>query len=120
MDVAKVNWNVAYIVMIIHVRCKCLFPMFLVFFSEVYLSGCCICFTRMLQVFYLDVAYVCNYFSSVFYLFLHVFQIHVRMFQLFRTYVAIAYLNVSKVDRRCCACCNMSQLLKVPSLVLAN
>ena len=37
------------------------------------LSGCCICFTHMLQVFYLDVVYVCNYFQ----LFLQVFQMHV-------------------------------------------
>jgi hypothetical protein len=30
------------------------------------LRECCICFTQMLQVFYLDVVYVCNDFSSVF------------------------------------------------------
>jgi hypothetical protein len=30
------------------------------------LSRCCICFTHMLQVFYPDVAYVCNRFSCVF------------------------------------------------------
>jgi hypothetical protein len=30
---------------------------------EVCLSECCICFTHMLQVFYLDVAYVCNDFK---------------------------------------------------------
>ena len=42
---------------------------------QVCLSGCCICFTHMLQVFYLNVAYVCNgfhEFSSV----LQVFQTH--------------------------------------------
>jgi hypothetical protein len=51
----KVDRDVAYVVMIIHVCCKCLFPMFHLFFSDVYckcaLSGYCICFTHMLQVF---------------------------------------------------------------------
>jgi hypothetical protein len=40
---------------------------------QVCLSGCCICFTHMLQVYYLDVAYVCN----VFQVFFQVFQMHV-------------------------------------------
>ena len=34
------------------------------------LSGCCICFTHMLKIFYVDVVYVCNgfkcFFSGVF------------------------------------------------------
>jgi hypothetical protein len=66
-DVTKVDRDVAYIVRIVHVCCKCLFPMFH-YFLDVY----CNCvyadvFMHMLQVFYLDVAYVCNCFSSVFY-----------------------------------------------------
>ena len=48
------------------------------------------CFSHMLQVFYLDVAYVCNCFSSV----LHVFQTHVSNVRL-----QLFYLDVSKVDQ---------------------
>jgi hypothetical protein len=49
IDVAKVDQKVTYVAMVVHVCCKCL-------------SRCCICFTHMLQIFYLDVAYVCNCF----------------------------------------------------------
>jgi hypothetical protein len=78
-----------------YVCCKFVYP------DVAYVSHiCCKCF-------YLDVAYVCNYFSSVFHVFLHMFHTHVsyfiRMLQLF-------YLDVSKVDRECCACCNVSHL----------
>jgi hypothetical protein len=53
----------------VHVCCKCLFTMFHMFFGrmlQVCLSRCCMCFIHMLQVFYLDVAYVLQWFSSVF------------------------------------------------------
>ena len=69
LDVAKVCRDVAHVTMAIHVCLKCLFQMFYLFF-EMYvtsvLSECCICFTRMLQVFYLDVTYVCNGFFQEF------------------------------------------------------
>jgi hypothetical protein len=61
--------------MIVHVCYKRLFLMFHIFFRrmlQVYLSGCCICFTHMLQVFYLHVACVCNGFE----VFFQVFQTH--------------------------------------------
>jgi hypothetical protein len=47
---------------------KLLFPMFHMFFRRILqvLFGCCICFTHMLQLFYLDVAYVLQWFSGVF------------------------------------------------------
>jgi len=55
MDVAKVDWDVAYVAMVVHVRCKLLFPMF----TSVFLDICCKCV-------YLDVVYVldrcCNCF----------------------------------------------------------
>jgi hypothetical protein len=77
VDVAKLDWGVAYVAMIVLVCYNCLFPMFHLFFFrhmlQVCLSGCCICFTRILQVFYLDVAYVCNCFSSVFMCFKRMF-----------------------------------------------
>ena len=47
MNVAKVDHDVAYVAMIVHVCCKCLFPMFHLFF----LDACCKCV-------YLDVACV--------------------------------------------------------------
>jgi hypothetical protein len=33
VDVAKVDRDVAYVAIIVHVRCKCLFPMFHLFFQ---------------------------------------------------------------------------------------
>ena len=65
-DFAKVDRDVA---MVVHVCCKRLFPMFHLFFRrmlQVCLSGCCICFTHMLQVFCLDVANACNGFRVFF------------------------------------------------------
>jgi hypothetical protein len=57
----KVDRDVAYVAMVIHVYCKLMFPSF-IFFFQMYvasvLSGCCICFTHILEVFYLDVVYV--------------------------------------------------------------
>ena len=53
----------------VHVCCKCLFSMFYLFFRrmlQMCLSGYCICFTHMLQLFYLDVAYVLQWVSRVF------------------------------------------------------
>jgi hypothetical protein len=55
----------------------------------------------MLQVFFLDVMYVCNGFSSVFkYFFLQVFQMHISSvsFVFFCT-LQVLDLDVSKVDR---------------------
>ena len=72
-DVAKVDRDVAYVAMVVHVCCKGLLLMFLSVFSDicyqVCLSRCCICFTHILHVLYLDVAYVCKdfqMFSGVF------------------------------------------------------
>jgi hypothetical protein len=76
------------------------------------LSGCCICFTHTLQVFYLDVAYVCNCFSSVFMCFMRMFWI----FQPFHTCVAIVSVGCLKVDQGCFACCNVSQLPQLPAI----
>ena len=64
VDVVKVDRNVAYVAMAIHICCKCLFQMFHLFFI------------RMLQMFYLDVAYVA-------------LAIHIcckRMFQMFHPF----------------------------------
>jgi hypothetical protein len=45
MDVAKVDWDVAYDVMTIHVCCKCMFPMFHLF--QIYVA-CCSGYTHKL------------------------------------------------------------------------
>jgi hypothetical protein len=57
-DVAKINRDVC-------ICCKSLSPMFHLFFKcmlQVSLFGCCYIFAHMLQVFYVDVVYVCNVF----------------------------------------------------------
>jgi hypothetical protein len=69
MDVAKVDQDVAYVAMIVHVHCKCLFSMFHLFFQtyvasmfiwmfhmfHIYvanvLSGCCICVAIVFKCF---------------------------------------------------------------------
>jgi len=61
-DVAKVDRDVAHVTMVVHVCCKGLFPIFhqcfRMYVASMFLSGCCIRFTHMLQVFYLDITYV--------------------------------------------------------------
>jgi hypothetical protein len=47
IDVAKVDRDVAYVAMVVHVCCKLLFAMFYLFFSD----ACCRCV-------YLNIAYV--------------------------------------------------------------
>jgi hypothetical protein len=105
VNVVKVNRNVTYVAMAIHICCKCLFQMFQQFQMDVVhvLSGCCIYFTVMLQVFHPDVAYVFMHMLQVFHLdvayvlqWLHTcFRCMLQVFQWFRAYVA----NVSS---KCC------------------
>jgi hypothetical protein len=57
-------------------------------------------------VFYLDVAYVCNYFSSV----LHVFHAHVSNVSVVSYYVAIVLFGCFKSRSRYCACYSVSHL----------
>jgi hypothetical protein len=54
---------------------------------QVCLYGCCICFTHMLQLFYLDVAYMLQWFSSVL-LFLSGLDTCFKCFICLQTYVA--------------------------------
>jgi hypothetical protein len=76
---------------------------------QVCLCGCFICFTHMLQVFFLDVAYVFNCFSCVF------TCVSDTCFECFNCFVRMLHLDVSKVDRRCCACCHVSHLPQPPA-----
>jgi hypothetical protein len=53
MDVAKVDRDVAYVVVVAYVCCIRLFPMFHLFFQrmlQMCLSECCICFTHVANV----------------------------------------------------------------------
>ena len=75
-----------------------LFQMFQLFQTYVVasvLSGCCICFTHMLQVFHLDVAYVFQWLHACF---PGVFRRMLQLFQLFWTYVEVFCLDVARVD----------------------
>jgi hypothetical protein len=92
MDVAKLDQYVTHVAKAIHICCKSLFKMFhlfLVYVTSVLSgycksrSGGCIymhvaslcfkCFIRMLQVFHLGVAYICNWYTRVFKFFSSVF-----------------------------------------------
>jgi hypothetical protein len=70
MDVAKVDHDVAYVALVVHLCCKHLSLIFHLFFSDIcckcVLSGCCICFTHMLQVFHFNVAYVLQWLHTYF------------------------------------------------------
>ena len=92
-DVAKVDWDVAHVALnVSEVHCKCLFKMFHLFQAYVVvsvLSGCCICFTHMLQVFYLDIAYVSHICCN-------------SMFHLCQTYV-VASVSGGTVSDGCTA-----------------
>ena len=88
-DVAKID---RIVTMVVHVCCKRLSPMFHIFSRrglQVCLSRCCICFTHMLQLFYLDVTYVCNVF---------------HVFQMFQRYVASVSCRYCKSRSGCCKC----------------
>jgi hypothetical protein len=94
LDIARVDHNVTHVAMAIHVCFKCLFQMFHLFFHTFVVtvsSGCCICFTYIMQVFFLDVIYVCSgFFAKVSKCFANVldacckcFSYFVRMLQVF-------------------------------------
>ena len=61
-------------------------------------SVCFKCFIRMLQVFHLDVAYVCNDFQVFFGCFASVSNICCKCFIYFGHILQVFYLGVAKVD----------------------
>jgi len=101
IDVAKVDQDVAYVAMVIHVCCKRLFQMFHLFF-QTYVVSVFIgtlnmfhtnieCFIWMLHMFLMA--------FQVFSVFLQVFQEHVSsVSSVFRRMLQIFHLDVSKVD----------------------
>jgi hypothetical protein len=82
MDVAKVDYDVAYVAMVIHLCCKRLSPMFHLFFQ-----------TYVSSVFYPDVAYVSHI---------------LRMLQVFHLDVAMFFNGCKRlfsgVSHVCCKC----------------
>ena len=65
MDVVKVDQDAAYVAIVVHVCAKVCYQCFICVFQmhvASVLYGCCICFTHTLHVFYLDVAYVLQWF----------------------------------------------------------
>jgi hypothetical protein len=102
MDIAKIDRDIAYIAMVVHVCCKLLFSMFHLFFSEV----CCKCvldvayvFIHILQVFYLDVAYVLQWIQVFFWFFSSVLDACFKCFIIFRRMLHLLHLDISKLDR---------------------
>jgi hypothetical protein len=69
----KVDWDVVYVAMVIHVCCKRLFQMFQLFQTNVARLGIAYVFVVMLQIFYLGVAYVSHLCYKCFIQMLHMF-----------------------------------------------
>jgi hypothetical protein len=105
MDVVKLDRDVAYIAIVIYVRCKCLFPIFHLFFSDV----CCKCVCLWIFILHSHICYKC--FIWMLRMCCNSFQVfHVFFFQVFQTYISsvlsvlrrilqVLYLDVLKVDR---------------------
>jgi hypothetical protein len=94
----KVDRDVAYVAMVIHVCCKGLLTMFHLCFGT-YIASVflCICFsfTHMIHVFYLDVVYVCKGFQVFFRCF---------FFKCFKSMLQVCISNVSVISNICCRC----------------
>jgi hypothetical protein len=100
MNVAKVDgvlqWLYTYVASVRFQSFICVFRRM----SQVCLSGCCICFTHILQVFYLNVAYVCNGFQTFSGVFFPVFHKHVSsVSSIFRRILQVLHLDVLKLDQ---------------------
>jgi hypothetical protein len=102
-DVAKVDRDVAYVVMVVLVCCKSVSPMFHLFFSDIYCKNAYLdvayIFTHMLKVFYLDVVYVCNGFQVFISVFVSVSSTCFKCFICLFFMLQVLHLNISKVDR---------------------
>jgi hypothetical protein len=58
MDIAKVDWSVAYVAMIVHLCCKYVFPMFHLFF-HMYVVSVFIWMLHMFHTYILGVLFGC-------------------------------------------------------------
>jgi hypothetical protein len=103
MDVAKVTQDLVYVATVVHVCCKRPFSMFHLCFLTYVASE----FIWMLHMFHQYVASVLSeccvclhWFSTVFQVFLQVFQKHVSSVpSAFKGMLQVLYLDVLKVDR---------------------
>ena len=109
IDVAKVDQDVAYFAMVVHIYYKCLLPMFYLCF-QTYVTSVFIFMLHMFHVYIACVLFGCfvclQRFSSIFRWFFSRFQKHVasvrlKYFSCFQTYVA-------SVLSECCICCSVA------------
>jgi hypothetical protein len=102
MNVAKVYQNVAYVAMVARVCYKGLFQRFICVFERIVASvfiGMLHTFhSHMLQMFYLDIAYVCNGFQLFSCVFASVSETCFKYFICLQTYVASIASGCYKVD----------------------
>jgi hypothetical protein len=100
INVANVDRDVAYVVMVIHICCKRMSLMFHQFF-QTYVASVFISMLHMFSqtcVFYLDIVYVCNGFQ----VFLQVFETHVSsVSSTFRRMMQALHLNVANICFKC-------------------
>jgi hypothetical protein len=97
-DVAKVDRDVAYLVMTIHICCKRLFQMFYLFF-QTYVANI---FIWMLHIFQTYVANIISRYCICFAMAFQVFQVFLQVFQMhissvsfvFRCMLQMLYLDV--------------------------
>jgi hypothetical protein len=92
VDVAKVDWDFTYVVMILHVCCKCLFLMFHLFFSDVCCkcAGSCICFIHRLQMFLRGCCIYLQLFFECFNCFVHMLQL--CSFECFKSRLGVVHV----------------------------
>jgi hypothetical protein len=80
--------------------CSKCFIYFFIHKLQVYLSGCCICFTHILQVFYLDIAYACIGFQVFFWCIASVSDVCCKcLLTCFERMLQVFHLDATKVDR---------------------
>jgi hypothetical protein len=72
IDVAKVDWDVAYVAMVVHICCKRLFPMFYLFF-QTYVARMFIWMLHMFYTYVASVLFECCVCLQWFQVFLQVF-----------------------------------------------
>ena len=108
LDVAKVDRDVAHVVMVILVCCNCMFQMFYLFF-QTYVASV---FVWMLHMFHIYVARVlseCSVFKCLFMsfqVFCMCFRCMFQVFHMFQRYVASVSYGCCKSGSGCCIWCN--------------
>jgi hypothetical protein len=103
MDVAKVDRDVAYVVMVVHVYYKRLFLVFHLFF-QTYVARVFICMLHMFHTYVANILFGCciclQWLQVYFQVFLQVYLTHViSISSIFIRMLQVLYLDVSKVER---------------------